>query len=149
MEAAIKVLVVEDEPGFQQTLCRWLIEADGIALAGVADSEAEGLVLARERSPDVILMSAALWSAAAPGDSLARRYQGCPVLMLSDLDQELEVLEALRNGAAGCLVREQISVQSLRDALYALQRGDAVLTPRLAGFILDRLNGVQPTHAEL
>jgi DNA-binding NarL/FixJ family response regulator len=141
MNDPITVLIAEDDAPFRQALCAWLAGADGVRVVGEARDESEALELARARRPVVILLAANFLHSrgsqqAAP---IGELYPGSKVIVLSDADQERVVLEALRKGAMGYLVKEESQPHQVVEAVCAAGRGEAILTPRMAGWILDEM----------
>jgi DNA-binding NarL/FixJ family response regulator len=150
MVASLTVLVVETDRTLRQALSSWLVALEGIELAGTAESDAQGIVLARERQPDVVLLDVALATGpeASSAGSLDWRYPGSRILILSASGQDPLVLDALQQGAAGFLVWEDATPASLLEALRTICRGEAVLTPRIAGLILDQISRTEVDGAE-
>lgn len=101
----IRVLIVDDHPVVRKGLARLLSRAD-IEVVGQAASGEEGVRLARDLSPDVVL-----WDLAMPGGGLTgigRLRRGSPgvrVLVLTALDDPLLAREVARAGADGFLAK--------------------------------------------
>jgi DNA-binding NarL/FixJ family response regulator len=132
-----------------------LVDDHGMFRAGVR-AELEGLVevlgeagdvdgAVREivaRVPDVVLLDVHL-----PGGGgveilrrLALEAPGAKCLALSVSDDPEDVIAVIRAGARG-YVTKTISRDELADAIRRVQDGDAVFSPRLAGFVLDAFAG--------
>ncbi|ORW23415.1 two-component system response regulator [Mycolicibacter nonchromogenicus] len=130
------VMVVDDHPIWRDAVARDLADA-GFAVVATAD----GVDAARRRAtavkPDVVLMDMRL----ADGDGVAATtavLQVCPtarVLVLSASDEREDVLQAVKAGATGYLVKSA-SREELTDAVRATAGGRAVFTPGLAGLVL-------------
>jgi DNA-binding NarL/FixJ family response regulator len=94
----VRVLVAERDPGVRDRLSGILGAADGIEVVGsVGDATATRATL-RRRLPDVVLLDPRL----APLDPVSRRPA---VVVLATFDSEAGILRALRDGAAGFLLR--------------------------------------------
>ena len=93
------------------------------------------------RRPAVILLDANLLHSCGSQQaaSIGELYPGSKVIVLSDADQELVVLEAIRKGAMGYLVKGESRPHQVVEAVCAAGRGEAILTPRMAGWILDEM----------
>ncbi len=133
----VKVLIVDQPDACRQNLRQRLEGTDGILVVGQADTFREGLLLARLFQPDVVLLGVRLWNGdgpLAPGGDL---FQARKVLLLSERGQEAQTLQMLKWGAQGFLVKEDDLGAKLVEAIWAVQRGEAVLSPRLTGWMLN------------
>lgn len=129
-------MVVDDHPIWRDAVARDLAE-DGFDVVATAD----GVAAARRRAgvmlPDVVVMDMRLSDgdgAAATAEVLAVS-PASRVLVLSASDERDDVLEAVKAGATGYLVKSA-SKQELGDAVRATAEGRAVFTPGLAGLVL-------------
>lgn len=129
----IRVLLADDHDILRQGLKMLLGMQPDIALVGEARTGSEALALARELSPDVVVMDITMPD--MDGLEACRRIRqelpGSQVLMLTMHESEDYFLEALRQGAAGYLVKKAAPTE-LHMAIQAVARGDAFLYPGLA-----------------
>ena len=132
----VSVMVVDDHPIWRDAVARDL-EAEGFTVVATAD----GVAAARRRAgvvhPDVVLMDMRLPDgdgAQATAEVLAVS-PASRVLVLSASDERDDVLQAVKAGATGYLVKSA-SKQELTDAVRATAEGRAVFTPGLAGLVL-------------
>ena len=130
------VMVVDDHPIWRDAVARDLAE-DGFSVVATAD----GVAAARRRAavvhPDVVVMDMRLSDgdgAQATAEVLAVSPSS-RILVLSASDERDDVLEAVKAGATGYLVKSA-SKQELGDAVRATAEGRAVFTPGLAGLVL-------------
>jgi DNA-binding NarL/FixJ family response regulator len=144
-----RVVVVDDHRLFRAGVRSEL--DDSIEIVGEAASVAEAIPLIRETDPDVVLLDVhltdgggqAVIAGVAP-DRPAVRF-----LALSVSDAAEDVIAVVRAGARG-YVTKTISGDELTDAVHRVAEGDAVFSPRLAGFVLDAFREGEPTSdAEL
>jgi len=129
-------MVVDDHPIWRDAVARDLADA-GFTVVATAD----GVDAARRRAavvkPDVVLMDMRL----GDGDGVAATTAvlevspASRVLVLSASDEREDVLQAVKAGAIGYLVKSA-SRQELTDAARATAAGRAVFTPGLAGLVL-------------
>jgi DNA-binding NarL/FixJ family response regulator len=129
-------MVVDDHPIWRDAVARDLAE-DGFSVVATAD----GMAAARRRAavvqPDVVVMDMRL----ADGDGVQATAEvlavspSTRILVLSASDERDDVLEAVKAGATGYLVKSA-SKQELTDAVRATAEGRAVFTPGLAGLVL-------------
>ena len=141
MNPPIKVLVVGDDEVFRRRVCKVLECALGITIAGEAQDEREALALTRALSPDVVLVDIGI----SPTENLRivaqinSSFPDIRIVVLNKDEQGQQVLDALRKGALGHLNRERAQSAELVHAIRAASRGEAILSPDIAGHILDKV----------
>lgn len=130
------VMVVDDHPIWRDAVARDLA-AEGFTVVATADGVAAARRRAAVVTPDVVVMDMQLpdgdgaqATAAVLAVSPASR-----VLVLSASDEREDVLEAVKAGATGYLVKSA-SKAELAQAVTATAAGRAVFTPSLAGLVL-------------
>lgn len=135
-DGAFTVMVVDDHPIWRDAVARDL-EDEGFDVVATAD----GVGAARRRAaavkPDVVVMDMRLsdgTGAQATAEVLAVSAS-TRVLVLSASDERDDVLEAVKAGATGYLVKSA-SKDELAAAVRATGEGRAVFTPGLAGLVL-------------
>jgi DNA-binding NarL/FixJ family response regulator len=130
------VMVVDDHPIWRDAVARDLAE-EGFNVVATADGVAAAKRRAAVVKPDVILMDMQL----ADGTGVQATTEvlavspSSRVLVLSASDERDDVLEAVKAGATGYLVKSA-SKSELSDAVRATAAGRAVFTPSLAGLVL-------------
>jgi DNA-binding NarL/FixJ family response regulator len=138
-------MVVDDHPIWRDAVARDLAD-DGFEVVATAD----GVAAARRRAavvgPDVVVMDMRLSDgdgAQATAEVLAVSPSS-RVLVLSASDEHDDVLEAVKAGATGYLVKSA-SKAELCDAVRATAAGRAVFTPGLAGLVLGEYRRIAQT----
>ncbi|HEY7892466.1 MAG TPA: response regulator transcription factor [Solirubrobacteraceae bacterium] len=131
-----RVVVVDDHGLFRAGVRAELgNHVDVVGDAGTVD-EAVELILAQQ--PDVVLLDVHMPDGG--GVEVIRRIAGkapeVRFLALSVSDAAGDVISVIRAGARG-YVTKTISAEELADAVHRVAEGDAVFSPRLAGFVLD------------
>lgn len=113
-----------------------------IEIVGEAGGVAEAVPLIRDLDPDVVLLDVHLPDGGGQAVILtvAPERPGVRFLALSVSDAAEDVIGVIRAGARG-YVTKTISGPDLIDAIHRIAEGDAVFSPRLAGFVLDAFNG--------
>lgn len=137
----IRVFIVDDHDLFRRGVRAGL--PDDFEVVGEASDVEGALELIPERRPDVVLLDVHL---PGGGGSLVARSvrDGLPevrVLALSASDEQTDVVSVVRAGARG-YVTKTISAEELADAIRRVAAGDAVFSPRLAGFVLDAFSAI-------
>jgi DNA-binding NarL/FixJ family response regulator len=132
-DAPIRVLVADDH-AIVRTGIRHVLESEpGFTVVAEAATGAEALELAASLHPDVAVLDISM-----PGDSglrvaaeLRLRSPGTHVLILSMHDNTEYVLESLRAGAHGYLLKDTAATE-LRTAIRAVRRGESFFSPPIA-----------------
>ena len=130
---AIRVAVVDDHPMFRMGLATAIAEMDGIELVGEAEDASAVDELVRSAGPDVVLLDVRLGDASGleVNRRLAADHPAVRVVMLTMSEDHETVLTALRDGAAGYLVKGA-GPERLEHALRVAAAGDVVLDHELA-----------------
>ncbi len=142
MNELVRVVVVDDHAMFRRGV-RAELEAAGAGVVQVVGEaeDVEGAVKAvAEHGPDVVLLDVHL--PGGGGAEVMRRSPGTPTrfLALSVSDAAEDVIGTIRGGARG-YVTKTITGPELVSAIRRVADGDAVFSPRLAGFVLDAFAG--------
>lgn len=132
----IRVMVVDDHPVWRDAVARDLTEA-GFAVVATAGDGAAAVAIAAASRPQVIVMDLQLpaRSGVEATAQILAADPGCRVLVLSASAQRPDVLDAIRAGATGYLVKSA-SVAELLQAVERTARGEAAFTAGLAGLVL-------------
>ena len=144
MTAAITVFLVDDHKLFR-TGVRAEIGRDVHVVGEAADVDGAIQGIRRTR-PDVVLLDVHLPGGGGREVIAGARAEGVldtTFLALSVSDAAEDVIATIRAGARG-YVTKTISPTDLVDAIRRVHEGDAVFSPRLAGFVLDAFAGALP-----
>lgn len=142
----IRVFIVEDHELFASGVRSEL--GEGFEVVGHAGTVEEAVAGVLETGPDVVLLDVHLPD--GTGTDVIERCPDVRFLALSVSDAAEDVITVIRAGARG-YVTKSISPSELADAVRRVQEGDAVFSPRLAGFVLDAFagEGEPPVDPEL
>lgn len=143
MTEGIQVLIVDDHPVWRDGVRSDLEAAGSIEIVGEASDGGEAIQLARTCMPEVILMDLQMPTVSGV-DATRRIIDESPhvkVLILSASAEEADVLEAVKAGASGYMLKSSTR-DELVDAVVRAQRGEPVFTPSLAGLVLDEFRRV-------
>ncbi|MEO5850937.1 MAG: response regulator transcription factor [Nocardioides sp.] len=132
----IRVMVVDDHPMWRDAVERDL-QAAGFDVVGVAADGTQALARFPAARPQVVVLDLQI-----PGPNgvevtaaVLRQDPSARVLILSASGEQADVLEAVKAGATGYLVKSA-SREELVAAVRRVARGDTVFTPGLAGLVL-------------
>jgi DNA-binding NarL/FixJ family response regulator len=131
--APLRVVVADDHPIWRDAVERDLAAA-GLQVVGVAGDGEKAVRVCAATSPDVLVCD--LQMPGLNGVEVTRAVADrTKVLVLSASGEQADVLEAVKAGATGYLVKSA-SAAELVDAVRRTAAGDAVFTPGLAGLVL-------------
>ena len=137
----VTLLIVDDHDLFRSGV-RSALDGDFDVIGEASDSDA-AVELILERAPAVVLLDVHL--PGGGGKDVVERVKaggGSPVfLALSASDSAADVVSVVRAGARG-YVTKTISADELKIAIRRVAAGDAVFSPRLAGFVLDAFSSI-------
>jgi DNA-binding NarL/FixJ family response regulator len=144
-DAIVRVLIVDDQRLMRDGLASLLEMQEALEVVGMASNGQEALEKALSLRPDVILMDVRM-----PGmDGIVATRQilhdlpSCRILMLTTFDDDTYILDALRAGASGYLLKD-LPAPDLASAVRAVHRGIYQLDPAVASKIIGSLAGSQP-----
>jgi DNA-binding NarL/FixJ family response regulator len=143
----IRVLVVDDHPVFRSGLRSAVAATPGAEWIGEASDGDEAVDLAKELSPDVVLMDLKMHQMS--GTEATRRIlahsPGTKVLVLTMSDDEESIFAALRAGASGYLLKG-VGESEISAAISAVGRGDALFSAGVSQRLLDHVSGRRPVR---
>jgi DNA-binding NarL/FixJ family response regulator len=132
----LKVFLVDDHGMFRAGVRAEL--GDHVDVVGEAATVAQAISLIASTGPDVVLLDVHMpdGGGRAVLEGIRRTHPQVKFLALSVSDAAEDVIGLIRAGARG-YVTKTISPEDLVDAIRRVADGDAVFSPRLAGFVLD------------
>ena len=133
----IRVMVVDDHPVWRNGLRNDFTAAGTAVVVAEAADGGEAIEAARESMPEVVIMDLQLPTVS--GVEATRRIVAdsphIKVLVLSASPEETDVLEAVKAGASGYLLKSSTSAEVV-DAVRRVRDGEPVFTASLAGLVL-------------
>jgi DNA-binding NarL/FixJ family response regulator len=147
-DSGLRVVVVDDHELFRRGVISEISGA--VDVVGEASSATEAVQVIESTVPDVVLLDVHLGDqiGATVVEQVAPRHPDVRFLALSVSDASTDVIALVRAGARG-YVTKNITANELVDAVRRVADGDAVFSPRLAGFVLDAFAGGAVTDPEL
>ena len=132
----IRVMVVDDHPMWRDSVSRDLSEA-GFEVVATTGEGLQAMRIAAPVRPDVVVLDLQLpdVSGVDVTRGVLAAYPGAKVLILSASGEHRDVLDAVKAGAAGYILKSA-SRADLLDAVRRTGAGDAVFSPGLAGLVL-------------
>ncbi len=136
-EEKVKVVVVDDHPVWRDGVKADLERSGLVEVVGEASDGGEAVEKSLELMPDIVLMDLQMpnLSGAEATRLIVDEAPHVKVLVLSASAEEADVLEAVKSGASGYLLKSSTSTE-VRDAIARAMTGAAVFTPSLAGLVL-------------
>lgn len=139
----MRVLLIDDHALFREGLSG-LLGRRGIEVVGAVSEGREGLRLAKETTPDAILLDMRMPKMDGLEVLRVLRENGvtAPVVMVTTSQDEQDLVEALRNGAQGYLLKD-IEPDELVAALHQVVNGETVVAPKLTGTLARVVGGAR------
>lgn len=135
----IRVLIVDDHAMTRAGIRRLLETYPDLEIVGEAADGLEALAEAQDLGPQVVLMDRRM--AGMDGLEALRQVRASnrevKVLMVSAFEQDEDVLESLKAGASGYVLKD-LTPDELASAVRAVARGETLLSPGLTGKLIDR-----------
>jgi DNA-binding NarL/FixJ family response regulator len=135
-----RVVLVDDHGLFRAGVAHEL--AGSVDLVGEAGDVEKAIIVIRATRPDVVLLDVHLPGGGGRAilDACVPELPGTRFLALSVSDAADDVIGVVRGGARG-YVTKGVTAEELLDAIHRVAAGEAVFSPRLAGFVLDAFSG--------
>jgi DNA-binding NarL/FixJ family response regulator len=138
----IQVILADDQPLIRAGLRMLIEQTPDIDVAGEAGSGTQAVRLARDTSPDVVVMDIRMpgmdgieaTQMITSGDTSTR------VLMLTTFDDDDYVYGALRAGASGFLVKD-MALEDILTAIRVVAAGDAIIAPGVTRRLIAQFAG--------
>ena len=132
-----RVLLADDHALFREGLAGIINSQPDLKVVGEANDGLEALVKARELKPDLILMDVQMpgMDGVEAAQQIKLALPETIIVMLTMRGDDEILFEALKRGAQGYLLKE-IRSQDLLEMVRGARRGEAALSPTLAGHVL-------------
>jgi DNA-binding NarL/FixJ family response regulator len=139
----LRVVLVDDQEMVRAGF-RMILESEpGLAVVGVAGDGAEAISVVRASRPDVVLMDIEMPGVDGITATKVLAAEGVTVVILTTFERDDYILEAIRAGASGFLLKNA-PPEELVAAVKTAADGDALLSPSVTRRVMDRLMSVAP-----
>ncbi len=137
----IRVGLIDDQTLVRQGIRGLLELSDRVDVVAEADDGDQAVALALEQRPDVILMDMRMPTMSGAEATRALQAAGIetPVIILTTFDDHEQVLEGIRAGARGYLLKD-VSLESLIDAIESVAAGGTMIQPGITEALLRGLS---------
>ena len=145
----IKVLVVDDQELFRRGLTMLLGIESGIEVVGEASDGVEGTQLAAEPVPDVVLLDVRMpkRSGIEACAAIKEVVPSAKIIMLTVSDEEADLYEAVKSGAAGYLLKDS-SIDEVSQAVRLVADGQSLISPSMAVKLIDEFKQMAKPEKE-
>ena len=137
--AVIRIVIAEDQALVRRGAMMLLSMESDMEVVGQARNGVEAVELAQVLHPDVVLMDLhmPLKGGVAATREITKAHPGTQILVLTTLDDDETVFEAVRAGAQAYLLKDA-SEEELLETIRGLRRGESRLTPQIARKVMDQ-----------
>ncbi|MEU4394079.1 response regulator transcription factor [Kribbella sp. NPDC023855] len=142
MSDRVRLLLVDDDPLVRAGLTSMLTGAPELAVIGAAGNGREAVDLVRDLRPDVVLMDIGMpvMDGVAATAAIRRRPAPPEVVMLTTFGSDQHLLDALRAGASGYLLKDAAPVEIVTAVVKAAS-GESVLSPQSTRQLMGLVGG--------
>ena len=135
----VRILIAEDQALVRRGTAVLLSMEPDMEVVGQACDGIEAVEMAKRLAPEIVLMDLHMprLGGVAATREITRTLPGTQVLVLTTLDDDETVFEAVRAGAHGYLLKD-VTEQELLETIRALRRGESRLTPQIARKVMDQ-----------
>lgn len=136
----IRVLLVDDQRLMREGMRTLLSLEEDLQVVGEAPDGMEGVTLALEHRPDVVLMDLRMpgMNGVEATREIRRALPAARVLVLTTFDDDASVIDALKEGAAGYLTKD-LPAEEIAAAIRTVQHGGVVMPPPIAAKVVAEL----------
>jgi DNA-binding NarL/FixJ family response regulator len=145
----IRVLVVDDQELFRRGLVMLLGLEPGIEVVGEASDGVEGTNFATSDAPDVVLLDVRMPRRSGIEACLAIKdaVPSAKIIMLTVSDEEADLYEAVKSGAAGYLLKDS-SIEEVAQAVRVVADGQSLISPSMAVKLIDEFKQMSRPERE-
>ena len=137
----LRILLIDDHTLFRSGLAE-LLERRDLQVVGTTGDGREGVELATEVGPDIVLLDLRMPKGDGVGvlHELKRTHADLPVVMLTTRVEDRDLIRCLRGGAQGYLLKD-MEPDRLIDSLHEVMVGTTVVAPAMTGVLARLVQG--------
>jgi NarL family two-component system response regulator LiaR len=148
----IRLVIADDHALVRQGIRAFLGTCPDLTIVGEAEDAASAVACCARERPDVALVDLVMLGGGIAATRQIRAVSPeTQIVLITSFEDAAQILAGLEAGALSCLLKD-IDADALAAAIRSTARGEAVLHPRVAGFVLDALrrnDGPARAHAQL
>jgi DNA-binding NarL/FixJ family response regulator len=135
----VRILIAEDQALVRRGTAVLLSMEPDMEVVGEARDGIEAVEMAKRLTPEIVLMDLHMprQGGVAATREITRTLPGTQILVLTTLNDDETVFEAVRAGAHGYLLKD-VTERELLETIRALRRGESHLTPQIARKVMDQ-----------
>lgn len=145
----IKVMVVDDQRLLREGLRTILDLEHDLSVVQLAENGRDALDKIAETHPDVVLMDIRMpvMDGVECTKIIKQQYPEIKVLILTTFDDDEYIIEALKHGALGYILKD-LSSEKLVSAIRDVYEGNSIMQPEIAAKVISLITGnsKEPTH---
>jgi DNA-binding NarL/FixJ family response regulator len=147
---SIRVLLADNKEVFREGLARLLKEQEHIEVVLQCSGAEETVQRAKDIEPDVVLINTDISDSGKTkaAQKISKSCPGVKVAMLTDSKSEEDLFSAIEAGATGYLLKD-MKVDDLMKSIDLIAKGEVVVSPPLAGKLVDKLGEMKPSEARV
>src|ERR1700760_4032463 len=144
-QSPIRIVIAEDQAVVRRGAALLLSMEPDMEVVGQACDGAQAVELAQLLRPDVVLMDLHMpvKGGVAATREITQALPATQILVLTTLDDDDTVFEAVRAGAHAYLLKD-VAEEELLETVRALRRGESRLTPQIARKVMDQFRRLAP-----
>jgi DNA-binding NarL/FixJ family response regulator len=144
----IRLLLIEDREIFRQGLAKLLSTKEDLEIVGQAHNGREGIALAEDLQPDVILMDVRMpvCDGVTATREIHQRYPWIKIIVLTTFDDDEYIWQSLQSGAIGYLLK-RTPIEQITVAIRSAYQGYSQLGPTIAPKIFAQMQPAAPVVA--
>ncbi|MDP4013999.1 MAG: response regulator transcription factor [Candidatus Nanopelagicales bacterium] len=142
-DGRMRILLVDDQPLFRGAIAALIAEQQDMVIVGEAENGLDAIEKANALSPDLVVMDIEMpvMDGVEATRAIREQLPAVKVVMLTVSDSDEHLLDAIRFGASGYLLKD-LRPEQLFEMLRCTMRGEAALSPAVAARVLAEVRNI-------